>query len=68
MTDPVVFRGLRGRTLDDQMTAASKGYGSVAEMALDELGELVLNLLARIDRLEAFYATDADVQLPEGEQ
>lgn len=65
----LVFRGLRGRTLDDQAAAISSGYGSVMEMALDELGAIVLDLVKRMDRLESLYATyaDADFRLPEGE-
>lgn len=67
MTRELVFRGLRGRTLEDQASAMSQGYHSVTEMAIDELGAIVLELRERMDKLESLYATyaDADYRLPE---
>lgn len=53
----LVFRGLRGRTLEDQALAMGQGYGSVAEMAIDELGQIVLDLTVRMAKLESLYAT-----------
>jgi hypothetical protein len=48
----LVFRGLRGRTFEDQKQAIVDGYGSVAEMAIDELGTLLLSTMRRVDALE----------------
>lgn len=48
----LVFRGLRGRTLEDQQQAMVNGYHSVTEMAVDELGAMVLDLSRRVEELE----------------
>lgn len=56
--DAVAFRGMRGRNLQDQAQAMSNGYRSVAEMAMDELAALVLDLRRRVENLEAY--TDGD--------
>lgn len=53
MTDELVFRGLRGRSFEDQARAMANGYQSVNEMAIDELGQMLLELMRRVDRLEA---------------
>lgn len=53
MSEPVVFRGLRGRTLDDQADALSQGYNSMTEYAIDELGRIVLELKQQVERIEA---------------
>jgi hypothetical protein len=52
MDGEIAFRGVKGRTFDDQMRAAVEGYSSVAEMAVDELAKMVLDLQRRVDALE----------------
>lgn len=52
MADELVFRGVRGRTFEDQRQAIASGYGSVSEMAIDELGLMVLELVKRVEALE----------------
>lgn len=51
----MAFRGLRGRNIDDQTKAMVDGYNSVTDMALDELGQLVLDLKRRVENLEAEF-------------
>lgn len=50
--DPIVFRGLRGRTLADQAEAMQQGYTNMTEYAIDELGRMVHELTQRVDDLE----------------
>lgn len=52
MSEPVVFRGLRGRTLDDQKRALENGYESLQDYAIDELGQMILELRSRVEALE----------------
>lgn len=51
-SDELEFRGMKRRTLEDQKRAMTGGYGSVQEMALDELAALYYDLLARTEALE----------------
>lgn len=57
MGGDIEFRGVQGRTLDDQTRAMAAGYRSVAEMAIDELAEIVMRLQARVETLEALTGT-----------
>jgi hypothetical protein len=50
--EQIIFRGLRGRTLDDQQRAIAAGYESMQDYAIDELGQLVLTLMRRVEALE----------------
>lgn len=50
--DELVFRGLRGRNLADQAAALEAGYTSMTEYAIDELGRIVLELVARVEAVE----------------
>ena len=46
------FRGIRDRTLADQMEAARKGYNGVVELAIDELARRLILLEQRMDACE----------------
>ena len=46
------FRGVKGRTFEDQARAIDAGYNSIVEYAVDELGLMVVELVKRMDRLE----------------
>ena len=46
------FRGIRERTLDDQLEAARLGYPSVVHLAIDKLAGMVIDLQARVGALE----------------
>lgn len=49
----IEFRGVKNRTFADQTRALEAGYSSVAELAIDELGHMVLDLARRVEKLEA---------------
>lgn len=51
-TGELVFRGLRNRTIDDQTRALAAGYESMQDYAIDELGQIVIDLAQRVERLE----------------
>ncbi len=51
-TIPVQFRGIRERTLDDQMQAIGEGYSSIEQMAIDELARRLIELEQRVAVLE----------------
>jgi hypothetical protein len=54
----LVFRGLRNRTLDDQTRAIGAGYESMQDYAIDELGQIVVDLVDRVETLERRLAAE----------
>jgi hypothetical protein len=51
--EEVAFRSLRDRDVVDQRAAIDKGYASVEQLAIDELGLAYHQLRERVDALEA---------------
>ncbi len=51
-TDSLRFRSIRDRGADDQREAIRRGYDSVEQLAIDELGQFCHELLARVCTLE----------------
>jgi hypothetical protein len=56
--DEVAFRSLRDRDVVDQRAAIDKGYASVEQLAIDELGLAYHQLRERVERLEALLEAD----------
>ena len=55
MTEPVntlQFRGIRDRTLEDQIRATQEGYTSVEQLAIDELATRLIALEQRVAILD----------------
>jgi hypothetical protein len=51
-TNTLEFRGIDERNLEDQLQAAREGYGSVQDMALNQLAQRIILLEQRVAVLE----------------
>lgn len=52
MTHPIVFRGLRNRTLADQTAALANGYTNMTTYAIDELGQLLHETRQQVNQIQ----------------
>lgn len=64
------YRSIQDRTLDDQLAIVSQGRHNIYEQAIDELGQALMILQDRLDRLEGLGGSTSNLmsnqQLPDG--
>jgi hypothetical protein len=61
--EEVAFRSIRDRDLTDQRAAIDRGYASVEQLAIDELGLAYHRLTERVDKLEGILTAKDESKL-----